>query len=672
MITNKHLRNYFLILFIESFVSMVPLFIIPTDPKNAWLFGYSLKRIIMIGGTFLLSSFTFWFAFNSRRSSYFVKNIRNNLRNWLNNRDFLFFSIFLTIVIIIVSLYFIFRLIFIQDPSLRAPLIRLSSLLFFGIVFGFQTLVLFSFEKRIWIKFWQGWKNEGIPSMHHSNLKFGVFLICFLSISTYLPVMISEAKAADEKINHTIRDHVDDIRYQVIAVNILNGLGPSPSVVLPVESYNLTEEYNEYYLEVGLDELEYSFIHPPGFPFLTAIAYKFFGNQTIVARVMKAVLGWLTAVLILGVGTYVAGWLGAISGWITALNILNYFPQIRDYKKLFTETPAGFIVAIFVFLFVLYLDKKKLILLVFASLSLIYLAFIRANFLVAIPILLIYLYYHKYRLRDILIMGLILTIPIITWTTYASNVSGEFVFMGNIGEFIFPQCNNMSVLEGIGPNKCYQGMWNPGWQIIDDDKCTERLTYSNSTAPKPGENGWIKGLTFWKDNLTQLPRLFYVKLRAGFWYGNNIQLTKIFPVNFYLLGIGYLLFAIGFRFPNNSRQYITKIKLQHVFRIQMGLLVILYLFWDVGMWAVLVVWFLIAILAIIFPYGECYSPPFILPTWFLAFIASHFFTTIIFVGVRYHRPLDGPLLLISVLGIMITLYELANKGLALTQKEVIL
>jgi hypothetical protein len=104
----------------------------------------------------------------------------------------------------------------------------------------------------------------------------------------------------------------------------------------------------------------------------------------------------------------------------------------------------------------------------------------------------------------------------------------------------------------------------------------------------------------------------------------------------------------------------------------MGLLVILYLFWDVGMGAVLVVWFLIALLAIIFPYGECYSPPFILPTWFLAFIASHFITTILFMGVRYHRPLDGPLLLISLLGIMITLYELATMGFAMTQKEVIL
>jgi hypothetical protein len=93
--------------------------------------------------------------------------------------------------------------------------------------------------------------------------------------------------------------------------------------------------------------------------------------------------------------------------------------------------------------------------------------------------------------------------------------------------------------------------------------------------------------------------------------------------------------------------------------MQLGFLFTLMILWNEhGFWPVLLVWFLIFFIAFLRPYGDYYRTAFSSPTWFLAFIACHAITTVMFLGVRYSEPLNPPLMLWAVLGLIMIFYEI--------------
>jgi hypothetical protein len=455
----------------------------------------------------------------------------------------------------------------------------------------------------------------------------------------------------------------DDINYQAIAVNLLYGLGFADTISLPLETYrfDLNSEWGKHYenkiAEQGLQKPSPSFYRAPGFPLLLSSTYAVFGYKVLVARKMLAVLAWLTSLLALLTGAFLAGWLGTVAGGFTALYYLKYSGML-NFERILTEIPAAFWVMVFCFFLVVYLRNRKFTFLILWAISLGGLIFFRVNFLPALPFILLYLYFKGHRRRDCLVALFIIGLPIIAWCIYASTSLGRPIMMTTQGERAFQECNNIDTLEGIGPQRWNQGGWNPGWVIHEDGTYTR----TNRHAWKPGENGWVIGLTFWWENLSQLPRLFYVKLRRGFWYNNGLSRNRLKPEGLYLIGIGFLLCLIGLRPYVPKLGLFARVEPVHAIIVQLALISMLSVVWNKGgFWLVTVIWFALLLVALLRPYGDAYELPFVSPVWFLSLVVCHAITTMLFLGVRYHEPLDIPLMLFAFLGILLCHVELFKK-----------
>lgn len=500
-------------------------------------------------------------------------------------------------------------------------------------------------------------------SKEYDKLSIVIFVLFLVILSCYLPVLLSRANEADRKHDGLVLTVGDDINYQAIAVNLLHGLGFADTISLPLETYrfDLNSEWGRHYeneiAEQGLQKPSHSFYRAPGFPLLLSSTYAVFGYKVLVARKMLAVLAWLTSLLALLTGAFIAGWLGTVAGGFTALYYLNYSGML-NFERILTEIPAAFWVMVFCFFLVVYLRNRKFIFLILWAISLGGLIFSRVNFLPAFPFILLYLYFKGYGRRDCLVALLIIGLPIIAWCIYASTSLGRPIMMTTQGERAFQECNNIDTLEGIGPQRWNQGGWNPGWVIHEDGTYTR----TGRHAWKPGENGWVNGLTFWWENLSQLPRLFYVKLRRGFWYNNGLSRNRLKPEGLYLIGIGFLLCLIGLRPYVPKLGLFARVEPGHAIIVQLALISMLSVVWNkMGFWLVIVIWFAILLVALLRPYGDAYELPFVSPVWFLSLVACHAITTVLFLGVRYHEPLDVPLMLFGFLGILLSHVELFKK-----------
>jgi hypothetical protein len=552
-------------------------------------------------------------------------------------------------------------------PDLIAWAVYSVTLVAMGVLYFF----LITFQ-RSWIKAVSDRVNklrQIIPTVGHNKLALMIFVGFLVIIGSHLPALLDQADVADENLSRSVPTMGDDKGYQILAINFLHGLGFSEAVSLPLETYHLDldSEYGAYIKKTyeangRVPASSLQFYRAPGFPLLLGATYAIFGNQTLIARGMLAVLTWLTAVLLLLTGSCMAGWLGALAGGIMALYHVNYSPLL-DFERMLTEIPSAFWVALFAFLFTVYLKKDRISVLILSAISLAGIVLTRPNFLPVLLLILIYLYLRKHILRELVIFGAIVSVPVVAWSVYASVATGHLVTLTTQGEVAFPECNNIDTLEGIGPQRWNQGKWNPGWELREEGSYVNTFRYS----PKPGESGWIKGLTFWKENITQLPRLFYVKLRVGFWYNDGVKSNWLHPQTIYLIAIGFLFMAVGLRVPKTVPSLLLKIESRKILLLQLGLIAVLVLIGSrTGFWQVVVVWFMILLVALLRPYGDYYQLPFVSPVWFLAFIVSHGITTILFLGVRYHRPLDGLLMLFGVLGLLVCLYEVVKRSSVLT------
>jgi hypothetical protein len=182
----------------------------------------------------------------------------------------------------------------------------------------------------------------------------------------------------------------------------------------------------------------------------------------------------------------------------------------------------------------------------------------------------------------------------------------------------------------------------------------------------PGENGWLKGLGFWRDNLTRVPELFYVKLRAGFWFANGTTINWLRPEGFFLIGIGYLMIALGFLPMRVPWVLVSRVLSDWLLALQIVILATLFLLWNRhGLIPVMIVWAMLLTLSLARLSGAPQPLPFPNPVWFAAFVASHALTTILFYGLRFHLPIDSSLMLMCLLGMLLTVHESARRGVLL-------
>jgi hypothetical protein len=467
-----------------------------------------------------------------------------------------------------------------------------------------------------------------------------------------LRLLWERAYAADEAMRHTIYSNGDDWEYQSLAINLLTGHGFVETIIEPLGDYRLdpTSTFGQFIGQQVAQTGTYfglQFYRAPGFPLLLSAAYAVFGTSTVVSRLLLAGLAWLTSIWLLLIGRFAGGPLCWLAGSLVAIGFL-YHPMI-DLQRTLTEIPSTFFITLFALCYMLYLRRSRRWLLLAAAAAFACAVYTRSVFLISLPLILAYEWLRNKKYMSAAIFALIVLLPVAAWSAYASISSRHFIAFTTQSEIAFPQYNNIDVLNGVGPNHFMQGGWNPGWL---QDK--QGVWYSDYRyAPQPGENGWVKGLTFWRENYRQLPALFYVKLRAGLWLdsGNN----PLAPV--FLACIGALLLTIGLRVRPRWSSLDSAMTARYALMCQLALVCLLAIGVLPFKAVLLFVWPLMLAISLLVPYGAVIGPWDDNPAWFLAFIVGHILITVIFgAEQRFHQPLDAVLVLFGLLVVIRVLF----------------
>jgi hypothetical protein len=483
-------------------------------------------------------------------------------------------------------------------------------------------------------------------------------ILCFaVMFALGTGILLLDARAVDAQLGGLIPITGDDHEYHRLAINLRYGHSWTESILPPIEQYHydfssdLGQQFLRQFQEQGIVDLDpvWDFYRAPGYPAFLSIFYTVFGATPLVGRSMTAVLIGAIALLITLTGSNWAGWRGALAGGIAG--VLYMFPdviRIWGMNALMTEVSSTFWVTVFAFFFVLYQKTRRPVYFVFLVFALIWALFTRANLVTLLPLLFLYFIIARYPRSLIAFFVIALAVPLVLWAAFASSQMGKLVTMTTQGELAFPQYHNIDVLEGIGPERLYQGDWNPGYVIGENGDVTIDWRH----ASQPGENGWVKGFQFWLENPLQVPALFFVKLRAGFW-------TKEGIAGLYTLGLCFLFISLGFRKPSERKRVLPNLSSRQILMLQVGLALAatmimavlgtsLYLL-ILGLYA------LIIALALLRPYGHAFTFPYPSPAWFLTFVASHFITTLLFMGVRFHEPLDPLLCMFGAFGLILVI-----------------
>ena len=135
---SKALIYYFLLGAVEGLFVFIALMLIPPDPKNAWLLGYSRSRLLMAGGIFV--GFLVFMGL-------YVKSVRNNV--WLGKvsakikilvAELGWFLLFVWGLFILV--YFFPYAYYLTKPPLHLVIERMMPLVFWVFLLCIQTLIL--------------------------------------------------------------------------------------------------------------------------------------------------------------------------------------------------------------------------------------------------------------------------------------------------------------------------------------------------------------------------------------------------------------------------------------------------------------------------------------------------------------------------------------------------
>ena len=479
-------------------------------------------------------------------------------------------------------------------------------------------------------------------------------IVCGLVLFAQLPLLLNRARNTDEACDRKILSWGDISGYQAIAVNLLHGKGLSLDHCLPVETYQISELKPK--LQEELAPCSWTWYRAPGFPALLAASYSLFGNRTIVTRTTMATITWGTGFLLLFIGIHSAGQLGAVAGTMTALFTMHFQPELSDlFLGHTSETPTAFLLAAWMLFLIKGLRAKRMLPLFLSALSLLGCISVRPSYLVLLaPTLTVLLLRQTTRRRVVLYISVVF-IPLIMWSSHASYDTGSFVLLTQQPNANFPQFNHRYVLEG-GPFP--PGVWNPRPILKDDSPVPDAaaLDWARS-EPLPAPSGF----SYWIEEWRSLPKLFFVKLRAGFFYNLGLSSLPYRVERLHLAAIGFLLAALGFRQRKKQLLRSPLWSEASVFTIQLGLLSVLLAGANQIPFAlILALWTLILVLALLLPYGTVWQPKQALLDliWAsLCLLLCHAVLIISFgaaLGQRFQRPIDPFVVLVGLIGIGFT------------------
>jgi hypothetical protein len=140
----EYLKLIFLLSLIEGIGVLVSLLLIPSDPKNSWLLGYSQYRIVMIFVMIVFNLVVFGVLLKSLRVSNFVEAIVNWISSWSEKKRNFSMILYFSLSLIIISIFLSLQAIVIANMAIKAPLIRVTPFLILITLLCTQTLLFVS------------------------------------------------------------------------------------------------------------------------------------------------------------------------------------------------------------------------------------------------------------------------------------------------------------------------------------------------------------------------------------------------------------------------------------------------------------------------------------------------------------------------------------------------
>ncbi|HWQ84842.1 MAG TPA: hypothetical protein VN363_09755, partial [Anaerolineales bacterium] len=293
-------------------------------------------------------------------------------------------------------------------------------------------------------------KGLSLPPTNHRWLRLSALGLVFACLFSFLPAILSNARIMDDLAAQRVAMW-DDTDYQMIAVNVLHRYGFTVTPHMPYEEYKTMRDESKLVPD-------YQFYRAPGFPILLTGLYAITGVSTLAARIMVGVILWLTAVLLVWIGDRLAGWVGSLAGGLAGYFLFKVSLLVNGTEGYFkgrtlSEPLTAFLITLFALLCIFYLQKRRRLYLYLACLTLTSVALTRANFLAALPIFLVLVFIETRQWKPVLISAVLLFLPVLAWSGYASYTRQSPVLLTTQGSIDFPRFNNQDVITGFGPEK---------------------------------------------------------------------------------------------------------------------------------------------------------------------------------------------------------------------------
>jgi len=173
---------------------LIAILLLPKDPKNAWVFGYSSIRIVMLGaGSIVAAAFTAIAYKAWRDPEKFIHPLQN--RN-------IFLSIFwasLALVLLSFSVYL--NLVEFPNSTIQGYINRLAPFSIIGLCLGFQTLILVVLL------------NQTAFVEHYQEIKtpLAIILVLMVSLSRIVPLFLEYILADLDPDVHAYRIIANDM-----------------------------------------------------------------------------------------------------------------------------------------------------------------------------------------------------------------------------------------------------------------------------------------------------------------------------------------------------------------------------------------------------------------------------------------------------------------------------
>ncbi len=135
------LRVYFALAIIGGIITLLSLLNIPTEAKNAAVFGLSKGRMLMLGGVLIGMVFVLGVLLTSWMNKPFFTRVEQTLVNWIQHKPFYGLSILFCSLILFCCAYLILLTPEITEPFTLAYFIRLQPLIAWAAALCAQTLV---------------------------------------------------------------------------------------------------------------------------------------------------------------------------------------------------------------------------------------------------------------------------------------------------------------------------------------------------------------------------------------------------------------------------------------------------------------------------------------------------------------------------------------------------